>query len=181
MLPRYPRTFPRSAGMICNRIPPEGGIEPSDPVEGVWVRRITCRYFWSAPLGHQPTPNERGTGVHSDHPLAAHWKHHVRRPPRATWHLPPSSLRKGDTGAYDKSRESPRSSSRSVQRLEGFSRTRLRPKLLTTSTNQLDNLEPDHAPGLRPGRMRERSYRPKHHEKHSDLRGVKPLLRGLGG
>jgi hypothetical protein len=68
-----------------------------------------------------------------------------------------------------------------MQRLRGCSRTRLQPKLLTASTNQLDNLEPDHAPGLRPGRMRERSDRPKHHEKHSDLRGVKPLLRGLGG
>jgi hypothetical protein len=69
---RYPRTFPRPAGKICNGIPPEGGIEPSDPVEGVWVRRITHRYFWSVPLGHQPTPNERGTNIHSDHPLAAH-------------------------------------------------------------------------------------------------------------
>jgi hypothetical protein len=68
-----------------------------------------------------------------------------------------------------------------VQRLGGCFCTRLRPKLLTASTNQLDNLEPDHTPGLRPGRMRERSDRPKHHEKHSDLRGVKPLLRGLGG
>jgi hypothetical protein len=29
--------------------------------------------------------------------------------------------------------------------------------------------------------MRERSDRPKYHEKHSDLRGVKPLLRGLEG
>jgi hypothetical protein len=72
MLPRYPRKFPRPAGTICNGIPPEGGIEPSDPVEGVWVQRITRRYFWSAPLGHQPTPNEQATGVHSDHPLAAH-------------------------------------------------------------------------------------------------------------
>jgi hypothetical protein len=36
MLPRYPRTFPRSAGTICNGIPPEGGIEPLDPIE--WVR-----------------------------------------------------------------------------------------------------------------------------------------------
>jgi hypothetical protein len=54
-------------------------------------------------------------------------------------------------------------------------------KPLIASTNQLDNLEPDHAPGLRPGRMRERSDRPRHHERHSDLRGVKPLLRGLGG
>jgi hypothetical protein len=52
--------------------------------------------------------------------------------------------------------------------------------MLTASTNQPDNLEPDHAPGLLPGRMRERSDWPKHHEKHSDLRGVKPLLRGLG-
>jgi hypothetical protein len=32
-LPRYPRTFPRPAGMICNGIPPEGGIEPSGPVK----------------------------------------------------------------------------------------------------------------------------------------------------
>jgi hypothetical protein len=106
-LPRYPRTFLRPAGTICNGIPPEGGIEPSDPVKGVRVRRITRRYFWSVPLGHQPTPNERGTGVHSDHPLAAHWKHHVRRPPRATWRFPPSSLQKGNAGAYDKSQESP--------------------------------------------------------------------------
>jgi hypothetical protein len=97
-LPRYPRTFPRPAGMICNGIPPEGGIDPSDPVEGVWVRRITRRYFWSAPLGHQPTPNKRGTGVHSDHPLAAHWKHHVRRPPRATWRFPPPPCGKATQG-----------------------------------------------------------------------------------
>jgi hypothetical protein len=106
-LPRYPRTFPRPTGTICNGIPPEGGIEPSDPVEGVRVRRISRRYFWSVPLGHQPTPNEQDTGVHSDLPLVAHWKHHVRRPPRATWRFPPSSLWKGDAGVYDKSRESP--------------------------------------------------------------------------
>jgi hypothetical protein len=40
-LPRYPRTFPRPAGTICNGIPPEGGIEPSDPIEWVRVRQIT--------------------------------------------------------------------------------------------------------------------------------------------
>jgi hypothetical protein len=51
-LPRYHRTFPRPAGTICNGIPPEGGIEPLDPIEWVRVRQITCRYFWSAPLGH---------------------------------------------------------------------------------------------------------------------------------
>jgi hypothetical protein len=36
--------------------------------------------------------------------------------------FPPSSLRKGDEGAYDKSRVSPWLSSRSVQRLGGCSR-----------------------------------------------------------
>jgi hypothetical protein len=51
-LPRYPRTFLRPAGTICNGIPPEGGTEPSDPTKWVRVQRITCGYFWSAPLGH---------------------------------------------------------------------------------------------------------------------------------
>jgi hypothetical protein len=37
---------------FCNRIPSEGGIEPSDPIERDRVRQITCRYFWGAPLGH---------------------------------------------------------------------------------------------------------------------------------
>jgi hypothetical protein len=49
---RYPRTFSRPAGTICNGIPPEGGTEPSDPIEWVRVQQITRRYFWSAPLGH---------------------------------------------------------------------------------------------------------------------------------
>jgi hypothetical protein len=37
---------------FCNGIPSEGGIEPSDPIKQDRVRQITCRYFWSAPLGH---------------------------------------------------------------------------------------------------------------------------------
>jgi hypothetical protein len=37
---------------FCNGIPSEGGIEPSDPIKRDRVRQITCRYFWSAPLGH---------------------------------------------------------------------------------------------------------------------------------
>jgi hypothetical protein len=54
-------------------------------------------------------------------------------------------------------------------------------KPLTASTNQPENSEPDHAPGLRSDRMREQPDRPRHHERHYDLEGVKPLLRGLGG
>jgi hypothetical protein len=51
-LPRYPKTFPRPAGTVCHGIPLKGGTEPSDPIKWVRVQRITCRYFWSAPLGH---------------------------------------------------------------------------------------------------------------------------------
>jgi hypothetical protein len=36
---------------------------------------------------------------------------------------------------------------------------------LTTSTNQRENLEPDRAPGLQPGCMREQQGRPRHREK----------------
>jgi hypothetical protein len=52
-------TLPRSLGhfrdqqeRFCNGIPSEGGIEPLDPIKRDRVRQITCRYFWSAPLGH---------------------------------------------------------------------------------------------------------------------------------
>jgi hypothetical protein len=39
-------------------------------------------------------------------------------------------------------------------------------KPLTTSTNQPENSEPDHAPVLRSDRMREQPDWPRHHERH---------------
>jgi hypothetical protein len=39
-------------------------------------------------------------------------------------------------------------------------------KPLTMSTYRTENLGPDRAPGLRPARMREQPYRPKHLETH---------------
>jgi hypothetical protein len=39
-------------------------------------------------------------------------------------------------------------------------------KPLTASTNQPENSEPDHAPGLRSDRMKEQPDRPRHHERH---------------
>jgi hypothetical protein len=58
----WPRLGLRSRGTLghfrdqqerfYNEISPEGGIEPSDPIEWVRVRQNTCMYFWSAPLGH---------------------------------------------------------------------------------------------------------------------------------
>jgi hypothetical protein len=37
---------------FSNGIPSEGGIEPLDPIKRDRVQQITCRYFWSEPLGH---------------------------------------------------------------------------------------------------------------------------------
>jgi hypothetical protein len=51
-LPRYPRTFLRPAGTVCNGITPKGGTEPSDLIKWVRVQQITPRYFWNAPPGH---------------------------------------------------------------------------------------------------------------------------------
>jgi hypothetical protein len=58
----WPRLRLRSRGTLghfrdqqerfCNEIPLEGGIEPSEPIKWDRVWQITCRYFWSAPLGH---------------------------------------------------------------------------------------------------------------------------------
>jgi hypothetical protein len=58
----WPRLGLRSRGTLrhfrdqqerfYNGIPSEGGIEPSDPIKRDRVRQITCRYFWSVPLGH---------------------------------------------------------------------------------------------------------------------------------
>jgi hypothetical protein len=81
-----------------NGIPSEGGIKPSDPIKQDRVRQITCRYFWSASLGHYPTLIDQGTGVHLDHPLATHWRHHVRHPSRATWRFPPPPCGKATKG-----------------------------------------------------------------------------------
>jgi hypothetical protein len=51
-----------------------------------------------------------------------------------------------------------------VQRLGGCSRNPATTKPLTASTNQPKNSEPDHAPGLQSGRMREQPGRPRHHK-----------------
>jgi hypothetical protein len=114
----------------------------------------------------EPTLTERGSGVHSDYPLATHWKHHVQRPPRVTWRVPPSSLRKGDEGAYNKKPRRPSivlSLRAEARRLLSHQATA---KLSTTSTDQLKNSEPDHAPELRPGRMREQQGQPRNHGKN---------------
>jgi hypothetical protein len=100
-LPRYPRTFPRPTGTICNRIPPEGGAESSDPMG-------------PGPANHLQVLLERASG-----PLADPYRTELGRqlgspdsnslerpcsvPSEGNMALsPPSSLRKGDEGAYNK-------------------------------------------------------------------------------
>jgi hypothetical protein len=154
----WPRLGLRSRGTLghfrdqqerfCNGLPSEGGIEPSDPIKRDRVRQITCMYFWSAPLGHYPTLIKWGMSVHSDHSLATHWRHHVRCPPRATWRFPPSPCGKVTKGHMIKA-ESVLDRPLALCRGSGAALANLAPaKPLTASTNQPENSEPGHAPGL---------------------------------
>jgi hypothetical protein len=80
--------------------------------------------------------------------------------------FPPSSLRKGDTGAYEKI-ESVLDRPLALCGGSGAALANPAPaKPLTASTYQPENLEPDYTPGQRPVRMREQPDRPTHHERH---------------
>jgi hypothetical protein len=71
--------------------------------------------------------------------------------------FPPSSLRKGDAGAYVKKVESVLDRPLALCGGSGAALANPAPaKPLTASTYQPENLGPDRAPGLRPARMRER-------------------------
>jgi hypothetical protein len=81
--------------------------------------------------------------------------------------FPPSSLRKGDAGAYVKKVESVLDRPLALCGGSGAALAIPAPtKPLTASTYQPENLGPDRAPGLRPACMRERPDRPKHRETH---------------
>jgi hypothetical protein len=76
----------------------------------------------------------------------------------------PSSLWKGDAGAYKKGESV---LNRPLALCGGSGAALTNPALakpLTASTYQPENLGLDYAPGLRPFRMREQPDRPKHHE-----------------
>jgi hypothetical protein len=81
--------------------------------------------------------------------------------------FPPSSLRKGDAGAYVKKVESVPDCPLALCRGSGAALANPAPaKPLTASTYQHENLGPDRAPGLRPARMREQPDQPKCCETH---------------
>ena len=80
---------------------------------------------------------------------------------------PPSSLRKGDAGAYVKKVESVLDRPLALCGGSGAALANPAPaKPLTASTYQPESLGPDRAPGLRPVRMRERPDQPKHYERY---------------
>jgi hypothetical protein len=79
--------------------------------------------------------------------------------------LSPSSLRKGDAGAYVKKSSLSLTVLSLCAEARGAALANLAPaKPLTASTYQPENLGLDYAPGLRPVRMREQPDWPKHHE-----------------
>ena len=75
---------------------------------------------------------------------------------------PPSSLRKGDAGAYVKKSSLSLTVLSPCAEARGLLSQKPAPaKPLTASTYQPESLGPDRAPGLRPVRMRERPDQPK--------------------
>jgi hypothetical protein len=81
--------------------------------------------------------------------------------------FPPSSLRKGDAGAYVKKVESVLDHPLALCGGSGAALANPAPaKPLTASTYQPENLGLDRAPGLRSAHMREQPDRPKHCEMH---------------
>jgi hypothetical protein len=81
--------------------------------------------------------------------------------------FPPSSLWKGDAGAYVKKVESVLDRPLALCGGSGAALANPAPaKPLTATTYQPKNLGLDCAPGLQPVRMREQPDRPKHHETH---------------
>jgi hypothetical protein len=80
--------------------------------------------------------------------------------------FPPSSLRKGDAGAYEKVEFV---LDRPLALCKGLGAALANPapaKPLTASTYQPENLGLDYAPGLRPVRMRGRPNWSSHHERY---------------
>jgi hypothetical protein len=81
--------------------------------------------------------------------------------------FPPSSLRKGDAGAYVKKVESVLDRPLALCRCSGAALANPAPaKPLTASTYQPENLGLDRAPRLRPARMREQPDQQKCCETH---------------
>jgi hypothetical protein len=81
--------------------------------------------------------------------------------------FPPSSLRKGDAGAYVQKSSLSLTVLLPCAEARGLLSQNPAPvKPSTASTYQPENLGPDRAPGLRPARMREQPDQPKHCETH---------------
>jgi hypothetical protein len=107
-LPRYPRTFPRPAGTIYKRNPTGGRHRALGPYR-----------MGSGPANHQQVLLERASGPLVDpyrtglgRPLGSSASNSPETPCSVPSEgnmalFPPSSLRKGDEGAYNKSRDGP--------------------------------------------------------------------------
>jgi hypothetical protein len=138
---------------------------------------------WTLSNGSRSSKSPAGTLEHASGPLADPYRTGLERPLGSPVsnsletpcsvptegnmaRPPPSSLRNGDEGAYNKkSRQSLIILSLRAE-ARGLVSHQATAKLSTTSTNQLKNSEPDHVPGQRPGRMREQQDRPRHHKKN---------------
>jgi hypothetical protein len=169
MLPRYPRTFPRPAGAILYRNPTRGrhrALRPYRTGPGPANHLQVLLEHASRPLA-DPYRTRHGRPLGS--PISNSLETPCLAPSKGNMALPPPPLppcEKATKGCMIKVNivlDRPLAPCRgSGAPLANQAMV----KPLTASTNQPENSEPDHTPGLQPDRMREQPDRPRHHERH---------------
>jgi hypothetical protein len=107
MLPRYPRTFPRPTGVIMLWNPIRGRHRALGPYQTGPGPANHLQVLLEHASGPLADPYRMGHGRSLGSPVSNSLETPCSAPSKGNMALPPSSLRKGDEGAYDKSRVSP--------------------------------------------------------------------------
>jgi hypothetical protein len=92
---------------FCNEIPSEGGIEPSDPIKRDRVRQNHLQVLLERASGPLADPYRTGHRRPLGSPVSNSLETPCLAPSEGNMALSPSSLRKGDAAAYEKSRVCP--------------------------------------------------------------------------
>jgi hypothetical protein len=154
-LPRYPRTFSRLAGAILSRNPTRGRHRALGPYR-----------TGPGPTNHLHVLLERASGPLADPYRMGHGRP-LGLPVSNSLETPCSAPSEGNMALPPPLPPCGKATKGRIIKVETvLARNSATAKPLTASTNQPKNLEPDHAPGLQSGRMREQPGRPRHHKRH---------------
>jgi hypothetical protein len=166
-LPRYPRTFPRPAGAILLRNPIRGRHRALGPYQTGPGPANHLQVLLERASGPLADPYRTGHGRPLGSPVSNSLETPCSAPSKGNMALsPPPPCEKATKGHMIKAESV---LDRPLTLCRGSGAALANPALakpLTASTNQPENSETDHAPGLRSDRMREQPDRPRHHKRH---------------